>query len=122
MAGLGASLTAIEGSFGGGGLVVGAGGLTVGLTGTIGFSISVFGTGGQTRFSNLTEDGLAELGVVSGDTSEVGSSGGGADFLPPIFGLDSHIFRSDEMDPVLFRFSFSSMLPKLSRLSKLSLP
>ena len=59
MAGFGASLTPAgmaEGSLGGGGFVVGAGGLTVGLTGTIGFSISVFGTGGHTRFSNLTEE------------------------------------------------------------------
>ena len=40
IAGLGGGLT--MGSFGGGGLVVGAGGLTVGLTGTIGFSVSVF--------------------------------------------------------------------------------
>ena len=52
MAGFGGGFT--RGSFGGGGLVVGAGGLTVGLTGTIGFSVSVLGTGGQTRFSNLT--------------------------------------------------------------------
>ena len=44
------------GSFGGGGLVVGGAGVgfTVGFTGTIGFSVSVFGTGGHTRFSNLT--------------------------------------------------------------------
>ena len=44
------------GSFGGGGLVVGGAGVgfTVGFTGTIGFSVSVLGTGGQTRFSNLT--------------------------------------------------------------------
>ena len=44
------------GSFGGGGLVVGGAGvgLTVGFTGTIGFSVSVFGTGGHTRFSNFT--------------------------------------------------------------------
>ena len=44
------------GSLGGGGLVVGGAGvgLTVGFTGTIGFSVSVFGTGGHMRFSNLT--------------------------------------------------------------------
>ena len=116
MAGFGGILTPDGGSFGGGGFVVGAGGLTVGLTGTIGFSISVLGTGGQTRFSNLTEEAAfaAELGPASGERSEVGSS---ADFLPPIFGLDSHIFLSDEIDPVLFRFSLSSTLPTLSRLS-----
>ncbi len=43
---------------GGGGFPVGGGGLDslfmVGLTGTMGFSVSVDGTGGQTRFSNLT--------------------------------------------------------------------
>ena len=48
------------GSFGGGGFVVGGAGVgfTVGFTGTIGFSVSVFGTGGQTRFSNLTVEWL----------------------------------------------------------------
>ena len=43
------------GSFGGGGFEVG-GGLTVGLTGTIGFSSSDDGIGGQTLFSNLTTE------------------------------------------------------------------
>ena len=44
------------GSFGGGGFVVGGAGvgLTVGFTGTIGFSVSVLGTGGHTLFSNFT--------------------------------------------------------------------
>ena len=57
------------GSLGGGGFDVG-GGLTVGLTGTMGFSVSVDGTGGQTLFSNLTtEAGLssAQTGLSSSD-------------------------------------------------------
>lgn len=40
---------------------------TVGLTGTMGFSISVFGTGGQTRFSNFTVDFSPTFVDVVGD-------------------------------------------------------
>ncbi len=36
-------------------------GLTVGFTGTTGFSLSVLGTGGHTRFSNLMTEGLVGL-------------------------------------------------------------
>ena len=114
IAGLGGGLT--MGSFGGGGLVVGAGGLTVGLTGTIGFSVSVFGTGGQTLFSNLTVPCLSacpgelsspEAGVVAGNLSK--SVGGWVLFVALLgLGLDSHIFLRDEIDPVLFLL-FSSV-------------
>ena len=80
---------------GGGGLDVGAAGFIVGLTGTMGFSVSVLGTGGQTRFSNLTE---RDSELVS-EVGEVGLESGGAVLL------DSHIFRREEMEPVLFRLS-----------------
>ena len=71
---------------GGGGLVVGGGGFdvgaaevffTVGLTGTMGFSVSVLGTGGHTRFSNLTVDEgvVSAEGVVGGEVAGSRSSG-----------------------------------------------
>ena len=94
MAGLGGGL------LGGGGLVVGAGGLTVGLTGTIGFSVSVFGTGGQTLFSNFT---VCNLSVGSSGVNLSRSVGGRRGL-----GLDSHIFLKEEMDPVLLRLSSGS--------------
>ena len=47
---------------GGGGFVVGGAGLTVGLTGTTGFSV-FSRTGGHTRFSNFTV--LAPVGVAA---------------------------------------------------------
>ena len=53
--------------------MVGAGGLTVGLTGTIGFSVSVLGTGGHTLFSNFTVAAFC----LSQDSSLVG------DVIPP---------------------------------------
>ena len=79
-----------DGVFGGGGLDVGGAGLTVGLTGTTGFSV-FSSTGGHTLFSNLTVEGAA---VVTAE-------GSSAPFLLPFSPLLlSHIFLSDEMDPV----------------------
>ena len=98
---------------GGGGLLVGGGGLDaggagfiVGLTGTMGFSVSVLGTGGQTRFSNLTD---RDSELVS-DVGEVGLESGRA-ALPFFWSLDSHIFLREEMDPVLFLLSSSDSAP-----------
>ena len=88
---------------GGGGLDVGAAGFIVGLTGTMGFSVSVLGTGGQTRFSNLTE---RDSELVS-EVGEVGLESGSA-ALPFFWSLDSHIFLREEMDPVLFLLSSSA--------------
>ena len=90
--GLGGGLQ--EGSFGGGGFDVG-GGFTVGLTGTMGFSVSVEGTGGQTLFSNLT----TEAGLSSPE--------GGSLPSPP----SSHILFRLEMEPVLRLLSSSSSSP-----------
>ena len=80
------------GSFGGGGLVVGAGGFTVGLIGTIGFSVSLAGIGGHIRFSNFTTlPGRSSAGLKSSFGLEALSS--------------SHILTRLEIEPELFRFS-----------------
>ena len=97
---------------GGGGLDVGAAGFIVGLTGTMGFSVSVLGTGGQTRFSNFTE---RDSELVS-EVGEVGLESGGAVLL------DSHIFRREEMEPVLFLLSTSDSGDSFAWLTPFLLP
>ena len=91
------------------------GGLTVGLIGTIGFSVSVDGIGGHIRFSNFTTDG--ELAFAGEELAHPLSS-------PPPLGLDdgdwlrsavvaatqsfSQMRTRLEMEPLLLRFSSSS--------------
>ena len=67
----------------------------MGFTGTIGFSVSVLGTGGQTRFSNLTVAAEAGVGARSERAGEVAAWPG--ELAPP-----SHIRFRLEIEPVLF--------------------
>ena len=71
------------------------------FTGTIGFSVSVDGTGGQTLFSNLTTDpGRSESEAREGETAEAPEAS---------LGLEgSHILTRLEIDPVLFLLFSSS--------------
>ena len=73
------------------------------FTGTIGFSVSVDGTGGQTLFSNLTTDpGRSESEAREGETAEAPEAS---------LGLEgSHILTRLEIDPVLFLLFSSSMM------------
>ena len=83
------------------------------FTGTIGFSVSVDGTGGQTLFSNLTTDpGRSESEAREGETAEAPEAS---------LGLEgSHILTRLEIDPVLFLlFSSSRMVSSTSSSSSL---
>ena len=72
--------------------MVGAGGFTVGLIGTIGFSVSLAGIGGQIRFSNLTTlPGRSSAGLESSLGLEALSN--------------SQILTRLEIEPELFLFS-----------------
>ena len=99
--------------------MVGAGGFTVGLTGTIGFSVSVFGTGGQTRFSNLTVLCLSIPSSPVGVVTVLSKSVGGC--VRRGFGLDSHIFLKEDIDPVDLRLSSNAAAASESVLVILSL-